>query len=131
MPAAQDQNLRKPVMPPAMVTAIRYSRDKRAQLEKLNGEATDLTRGHIAGITLALSCILEATADEVHRPSTARAIVPGSLVAAIALIRHRRGQLEQGEATETAQGEVVGLTDALALLLEAVCDEIHNPASPL
>lgn len=131
MPRAQDKNLTKPTMPPALLTGIRYARDKRAELEKLNGEATDLTRGHIAGITSALSAILEATADEVTRPATARAIVPGALVAAIALIRQRRGVLEQGAATDAAQGEIVGLTDALALLLEAVVDEQYNPASTL
>ena len=78
MPAAVNPNLRRPVIPPAMGTAIRYSRDKRQELEHLNGEATEVTRGHIAGINAALSYVLEAVADEATKPHTARAIVLAS-----------------------------------------------------
>ena len=56
------------IIPPAMMTGIRYIRDKRSQLEKLNGEATDVTAGHIVGLTDALALLLEAVADEAGNP---------------------------------------------------------------
>ena len=131
MPAPKDANLKRPVLPPAVVTAIRYNRDKREQLEGLNGEATLVTRGHIAGITDAQSFILEAVAEQAATPTAVRAVIPASLVGAIALIRRKRTVLERGEADETSEGLIVGLTEALALILEASVDEAHNPMSPL
>lgn len=72
MPATGNPNLRRAVIPPSMVTAIRYIRDRKAELERLNGdrspEQVQLTDGHLVGLTEAEAMILEAICDEAGNP---------------------------------------------------------------
>lgn len=135
MPPAQDPNAKAPSIPPALVTAIRYIRDRREQLERLNGAASETTQGHIQGLTAMSALILEAIGEQAGRSSRElqRAVVPAALVAAIHRGRDRRDQLEKpdGETQPGAAGQLVGITDAMALILEAVTDEATNPLSPL
>jgi hypothetical protein len=55
-----------------MVTAIRYIRDRKAELERVNGdrsqEQVQMTDGHIVGLTEAEAMILEAVCDESSNP---------------------------------------------------------------
>jgi hypothetical protein len=135
MPKGVDPNLRVPTLSPAMATAIRYIRDKRDELEKLNGEATAVTEGHIGGLTDVLACIVQGMADQTGRPAgqLPRAVIPPALVAAIAYARDKRGRLEQRahDPNDVEAGHVVGITEALSLIVEAVADEANNPMSPL
>jgi len=58
------------VVPPAMVTAVQYITDRQNQLERINGDKTDVTEGHIVGLMEAKALILDAIVAEANNPAT-------------------------------------------------------------
>jgi len=68
MPAAANPNLRRAVVPPSLVTAVKLIRARQRELEALNGEKTDLDRGYVIGLVEAQAMILGAIVDEANNP---------------------------------------------------------------
>jgi hypothetical protein len=68
MPRSGDPNLRRAVVPPSLVTAVELMDARIRELRNLNGQTTEVTEGHIVGLTEAKAFVLDAVVAEAGNP---------------------------------------------------------------